>query len=115
MNNDQIESLLRRARPQELPAGLKHRVLLAARQNAEPAAWAKRLTWASVDVCWMLIVLLRATTPTPSPKLSARKSARGRVGFFPSRNLIPIRSRHFFKNERFWARISACAFAGRCF
>lgn len=63
MNNEDIESLLRRARPRELPAGLKHRVLQAARQNAEPIAWAPRVTWASLAVCWMLIVLLRTTTP----------------------------------------------------
>lgn len=63
MNNEEIESLLRRARPQELPAGLKHRILQAARQNAEPIAWAPRVTWTSLAVCWMLIVLLRATTP----------------------------------------------------
>jgi len=63
MNNEEIESLLRRAHPQELPAGLKHRILQAARQNAEPIAWAPRVTWASLAVCWMLIVLLRATTP----------------------------------------------------
>jgi len=63
MNNEEIESLLRRARPHELPAGLKHRVLQAARQNAEPIAWAPRFTWASLAVCWSLIILLRATTP----------------------------------------------------
>ncbi len=63
MNNEEIESLLRRARPPELPAGLKHRILQAARQNAEPIAWAPRVTWASLAVCWMLIVLLRTTTP----------------------------------------------------
>jgi hypothetical protein len=63
MNNEEIESLLRRARPRELPAGLKHRLLQAARQNAEPIAWAPRVTLASLAVCWMLIVLLRATTP----------------------------------------------------
>jgi len=63
MNNEEIESLLRRARPQELPAGLKHRVLQAACQNAEPIAWAPWVTWASLAACWMLIVLLRATTP----------------------------------------------------
>ena len=63
MNNDQIESLLRRARLRELPAGLKHRILQAARQNAEPIAWAPRVTWASLAVCWTLIVLLRTTTP----------------------------------------------------
>ena len=63
MNNDQIESLLRRARPQELPAGLKHRILQAARQNAEPIAWAPRFAWTSLAVCWSLIVLLRTTTP----------------------------------------------------
>jgi len=62
MNNEEIESLLRRARPRELPAGLKHRLLQAARQNAEPIAWAPRVTWASLAVCWMLIVLLRSTT-----------------------------------------------------
>lgn len=63
MNNEEIESLLRRARPRELPAGLKHRVLQAARQNAEPVTWAPRVAWTSLAVCWMLIVLLRATTP----------------------------------------------------
>jgi len=63
MNNEEIESLLRRARPRELPAGLKHRILQAARQNAEPIAWPPRVTWASLAVCWMLIVLLRTTTP----------------------------------------------------
>jgi hypothetical protein len=63
MNNEEIESLLRRAHPQELPAGLKHRVLQAARQNAEPVVWAPRVTWASLAVCWMLIVLFRTTTP----------------------------------------------------
>jgi hypothetical protein len=63
MNNEEIESLLRRARLRELPAGLKHRVLQAARQNAEPIAWAPRVTWASLAVCWSLIVLLRTTTP----------------------------------------------------
>jgi hypothetical protein len=62
MNNEENESLLRRARPRELPAGLKHRVLQAARQNAEPIAWAPRVTWASLAMCWMLIVLLRTTT-----------------------------------------------------
>jgi hypothetical protein len=62
MNNEEIESLLRRARPRELPTGLKHRVLQAARQNAEPTAWAPRVTWASLAVCWMLIFLLRTTT-----------------------------------------------------
>lgn len=63
MNNKEIECLLRRARPPELPAGLKHRILQAARKNAEPIAWAPRVTWASLAVCWMFIVLLRATTP----------------------------------------------------
>lgn len=63
MNNEEIESLLRRARPRELPAGLKRRILQAARQNAEPIAWAPRVTWASLAVCWTLIVLLRTTTP----------------------------------------------------
>jgi|GEM_PF-2143875 len=63
MNTEEIESLLRRARPQELPAGLKQQILQAARQNAEPIAWAPRVTWASLAVCWMLIVLLRITTP----------------------------------------------------
>ena len=63
MNNKEIESLLRRARLRELPAGLKHRVLQAARQNAEPIAWAPRVTWASLAVCWSLIILLQATTP----------------------------------------------------
>ena len=63
MNNEEIESLLRRARPRELPAGLKHRILQAARQNAEPIAWAPRVAWASLAVCWSLIILLRATTP----------------------------------------------------
>ncbi len=62
MNNEEIESLLRRARSRELPTGLKHRLLQAARQNAEPIAWAPRVTWASLAVCWMLIVLLRSTT-----------------------------------------------------
>jgi hypothetical protein len=61
MNN--IESLLRQARPPELPAGLKRRVLQAARQNAQPVAWAPRVAWASLAVCWTLIVLLRTTTP----------------------------------------------------
>jgi len=63
MNNEEIESLLRRARPRKLPAGLKHRVLQAARQNAEPIAWAPRFAWTSLAVCWSLIVLLRTTTP----------------------------------------------------
>ena len=63
MNNEEIESLLRRARPQELPAELKHRILQAARQNAKPIAWVPRVTWASLAVCWSLIVLLRTTTP----------------------------------------------------
>jgi len=63
MNNEEIESLLRRARPCELPAGLKHRILQAARQNAEPTAWAPRVAWASLAVCWSLIFLLRTTTP----------------------------------------------------
>ena len=61
MNN--IESLLRRARPPELPAGLKPRVLQAAGKNAQPVAWAPRVAWASLAVCWTLIVLLRTTTP----------------------------------------------------
>jgi hypothetical protein len=61
MNN--IESLLRRARPPELPAGLKHRVLHAARQQAEPATTAPRMAWAALAICWAVIVLLRATTP----------------------------------------------------
>jgi hypothetical protein len=63
MNNEEIESLLRRARPHELPAGLKRRILQAARQNAEPIAWAPRFAWTSLAVCWSLIVLLRTTTP----------------------------------------------------
>lgn len=63
MNNEEIESLLRRARPPELPAGLKHRVLQAARKSAEPVTWAPRVAWASLAVCWTLVVLLRTTTP----------------------------------------------------
>jgi hypothetical protein len=63
MNNEEIESLLRRARPHELPAALKRRILQAARQNAEPIAWAPRFAWTSLAVCWSLIVLLRTTTP----------------------------------------------------
>jgi hypothetical protein len=63
MNNEEIESLLCQARPPELPPGLKRRVLQAARQNAQPAAWAPRIAWASLAVCWTLIVLLRTTTP----------------------------------------------------
>jgi hypothetical protein len=63
MNNEEIESLLRGACPRELPAGLKRRVLQAARQNAEPVVWAPRVTWASLAVCWMFIILLRTTTP----------------------------------------------------
>jgi hypothetical protein len=63
MNNEAIESLLRRARPPEPPAGLKHRVLHAARQQAEPATTAPRIAWAALATCWAVIVLLRATTP----------------------------------------------------
>jgi len=63
MNNEEIESLLRRARPRQLPAGLKHQILQAARQNAEPITWAPRFAWTSLAVCWSLIVLLRTTTP----------------------------------------------------
>lgn len=63
MNNEEIESLLRRARPPEVPAGLKRRILQAAHENAEPVAWVPRTVWASPAVCWMLIVLLRAITP----------------------------------------------------
>ena len=66
MNNEEIESLLRRARPPELPAGLKHRILQAARQNAKPVSWAPRFAWTSLAVCWSLIVLLRA-----SPRFAA--------------------------------------------
>jgi len=76
MNNEEIESLLSRARPQELPTGLKHWVLQAARKNAEPIAWAPRVTWASLAVCWMLIVLLRTTTPdVPSGTLPFDREA----------------------------------------
>jgi len=76
MNNEEIESLLRRARLRELPTGLKHRILQAARQNAEPIAWAPRVTWASLAVCWMLIVLLRTTTPdVPSGTLPFDREA----------------------------------------
>jgi hypothetical protein len=60
MNNEEIESLLRRARLRELPPGLKHQILQAAQQNTEPVAC---VTWASLTVCWSLIILLRATTP----------------------------------------------------
>ena len=63
MNNEDIESLLRRARPPEPPAGMKHRVLHAARQHAEPATTAPRIAWAALATCWAVIVLLRATTP----------------------------------------------------
>lgn len=63
MNNEEIESLLRRARPPELPAGLKHRILQGASQSAEPVLRVPRIAWASLAVCWMLIVLLRTTTP----------------------------------------------------
>jgi hypothetical protein len=63
MNNEEIESRLHPVRPPELPTGLKHRVLQAARQNAEPIARFPRVMWASLAVCWMLIVLLRTTTP----------------------------------------------------
>jgi len=66
MNAEEIESLLRRARPPELPAGLKGRVLQAARQNAEPIAWAPRIAWAALAVCWTGIVFLRTTTPEVS-------------------------------------------------
>lgn len=62
MNNEEVESLLRRAHPEAPPTGLKHRVLQAVRQNTAPIAWASRITWASLAACWMLIVLLRSTT-----------------------------------------------------
>ncbi|MEI8311229.1 MAG: hypothetical protein WCH98_10790 [Verrucomicrobiota bacterium] len=63
MNHEEIESLLHRARPPELPSGLKHRVLHAARQQAEPATTGPRIAWAALATCWAVIVLLRATTP----------------------------------------------------
>jgi hypothetical protein len=66
MKNDKIESLLRRALPAELPVGLKHRVLHAARENAEPITLAPRMAWTALAACWTAIVLLRTTTPEVS-------------------------------------------------
>lgn len=74
MNN--IESLLRRVRPPELPAGLKHRVLQASRQNAVTAAPASRMAWAALAACCAVIVLLRTTTPdVPSGTLPFDREA----------------------------------------
>lgn len=70
MNHEEIESLLRRARPPELPAGLKHRVLQAAGRSAEPMPWLPRVARLSLAACWALIILLRSTTPdVPSGSL----------------------------------------------
>jgi hypothetical protein len=63
MNNEEIEFLLRRARPPRPPAGLRHRILQAAQQNAKPASRATQLAGASLAVCWTLIALLQLTTP----------------------------------------------------
>jgi len=76
MNHEEIESLLRRARPPELPAGLKHRVLQAAGRSAEPITWVPRVARVSLAACWALIILLRTTTPdVPSGSLPFDREA----------------------------------------
>ena len=76
MNNEEIESLLHRARPPELPAGLKRRVLQAARQNAVPAARVSGMAWGALAACWAVIILLRTTTPdVPSGNLPFDREA----------------------------------------
>lgn len=62
MNPDEIESLLRKARPPELPPGWKRQILGAA-NRPEAGPLILRLSWSGLAACWCLILLLRATTP----------------------------------------------------
>ena len=62
MNTEEIESLLRKARPPELPAGWKRQILGSiARPVGRPVF--PRLAWPVLAACWSLILILRLTTP----------------------------------------------------
>ena len=62
MYTEDIESLLLRARPPELPPGWKRQILgPLSRRERRPVFL--RVSWTTLAVCWGLILLLRATTP----------------------------------------------------
>ena len=66
MNAEEIESLLRKARPPELPPGWKRQILCAA-SKPEGRPVVMRLTWSALAACWGLIVLLHLMTPDVAP------------------------------------------------
>ena len=62
MHTEEIESLLRRARPPELPPDWKRQILgPLSRRERRPVFL--RFGWTTLAACWGLILLLRATTP----------------------------------------------------
>ena len=63
MNAQEIESLLRKAHPPELPPGWKQQILRSAvRHKSRPVVWC--LSWQAVAACWCLILFLRLTMPS---------------------------------------------------
>ena len=62
MNAQEIESLLRKARPPELPPGWKWQILgPLTRPKSQPVFL--RLSWSALATCWTLILLLHLSTP----------------------------------------------------
>ena len=62
MTTEEIESLLRRARPAKLPVGCKRQILGSIAKPEDRPAF-PRLAWPSLAACWSLILILRLTTP----------------------------------------------------
>lgn len=61
---NEIEALLRKARPEGPPAYWKHQILEAAtRRRAETGTWPSRFAWGALAVCWMAILGLYLSTP----------------------------------------------------
>lgn len=62
MNTEEIESLLRRSRPPELPARWKREILGSIIMREHRPGF-PRLAWSALAACWSLILILRLTTP----------------------------------------------------
>lgn len=94
MTNEEMENLLRRACPPELPHGLKHRVLHAAKQDAESVTLLPRAAWVALATCWAVIVLLRMSMPdvprgNPSFDLEAFLARSAAVKCIIATGLLP--------------------------
>ena len=62
MHTEEIERLLRKARPRELPPGWKHQILVAVPKPERRPVFIQ-LSWKALAACWALILLLHLSTP----------------------------------------------------